>query len=149
MRHEEKRIVSLPEELLEKVEGIAKHVESSHGLPLNADSLKTFLEDRSCVFHSVKVLFDAKPLKEDEYGYMHQVDRDPTKGFVLFLHPDFRDRPELHPALITYQLAVVNFGQNVDPEVAEYLGAKLVGMEVEVYYQHLCELTDSLKGTAT
>lgn len=138
--------MSLPEELQEKIDGIVLHTKSSHGIPLSHERLKGFLEDRACVFHSVKVLFDAKPLKEGEYGYMHQVDRDPAKGFVLFLHPDFKDRTEVHPALISYQLAVVNFGQEVDPDVAEALGAGLTGMNVDEYYEMLCRLTDEVNG---
>jgi hypothetical protein len=141
--------VSLTEEQLLKIKEIAQHVEETHGLPLTAKSLQAFLQDRSCVFHSVKVLFDEKPLKEGEYGYMHRVDADPSKGFVLFLHPDFKNREDLHPALIAYQLALVNFGKDVDPEVAESLGASLVGMEVEAYYQQLCELTDQLSTPKT
>ncbi len=51
---------------------------------------------------------------------------------------------ELWPLLIAYHIPVINYGSIVEPADAELYGATLLGLEVEAYYQALCELTDAM-----
>lgn len=128
----------------EKIAAITSYMEETHGLPLKADQLDNIFQDRGCVFYPVKMVFDADPLKEGEFAYMHQVDRDRNKGFMLYMHPRFKNRPEELPFLVAYHLAVVNFGEEVDAGCAESLGAALMKMEVDPYYDKINELYESI-----
>lgn len=128
----------------EKIAEIISYMEQTHGLPLKSDQLPNIFQDRGCVFYPVKMVYDADPLKDGEFAYMHQVDRDKNKGFMLYMHPKFKDRPEELPFLVAYHLAVVNFGEEVDSDVAEALGAALMKMEVDPYYDKINALYESL-----
>ncbi len=46
--------------------------------------------------------------------------------------------------LIAYHIPVINYGTIVEALDAELFGATLLGLEVEAYYQALCELADAL-----
>ena len=128
----------------EKIAAIISYMEETHGLPLKADQLKNIFQDRGCVFYPVKMVFDADPLKDGEFAYMHQVDKDKNKGFMLYMHPKFEGRPLELPFLVSYHLAVVNFGEEVDSNVAEAFGAALMKMEVDPYYDKVNELYESI-----
>jgi hypothetical protein len=39
---------------------------------------------------------------------------------------------------------VINYGSIVEAEHAELYGATLLGLEVDTYYQALCELADAM-----
>ena len=131
-------------ELSEKIAYIAQYVKDTHGLPLKADKLDAMFQDRGCVFYPVKMVFDADPLKEGEFAYMHQVDLDKNKGFMLYMHPWFKHRSEELPYLVAYHLAVVNFSEDVSAENAEKLGAALMEMEVDSYYDKVNTLFESI-----
>ena len=127
-----------------KIAEIIAYVKDSHGLPLSSDAYQQVLQDRGCVFHPVKMVFDADPLKEGEFAYMHQVDKDRNKGFMLYMHPYFKNRPNDLPYLVAYHLAIVNFPEEPTAEVAEHFGAALMSLEVESYYDKVNQLYESI-----
>jgi len=128
----------------EKISEIADYMRETHGLPLTADKFEAIFQDRGCVFHPVKMVYDKDPLKEGEFAYMHQADKDPSKGFMLYMHPFFKSKPNDLPFLVAYQLAVVNFGEEVSQDVAESFGAALMDMKVDEYYDKVNELFESI-----
>ncbi len=114
------------------------------GLPL--ESLDALLEDRRFVRYPVQVVFDESPLQDGEFAFLQaEKTGSPADGFVLFVHPRFEGNDAILPMLVAYHLVCVNYGEIAGPEAAEAFGAALMGMEVEDYYQELCQFADSLK----
>ena len=108
-------------------------------------SLDALLADRKFVRHPVRLSFDASLLEPGEFAFPAAVSEDdPAAGFVLHVHPAFEGRDEVIPLLVAYQLVCVNYGEIAGHEVAEAFGAALCGMEIEDYYQTICQLADSL-----
>ncbi|MCF6313113.1 MAG: hypothetical protein L3J39_11735 [Verrucomicrobiales bacterium] len=113
------------------------------GLPLEA--LDAIIEDRRFVRYPMQLIFNRDPLKEGEFAYLQAVNQGvPNEGFVLFVHPQFEGNDDILPMIVAYHLVCVNYGEIAGPEAAEAFGAALMGMEVEDYYQQLCQIADSL-----
>ncbi|MBF0198652.1 MAG: hypothetical protein HQL32_13120 [Planctomycetes bacterium] len=136
--------MTIPDAVTQKIDEIIKYVGETHGIPLAWDRMESFLGDRACVFYPVKMVYDADPLQEGEFAYMHQVDKDPGKGFMLYMHSEFKDKHDALPCLIAYHIAVVNFGVDVHYHIAESLGARLMSMDVDDYYNKALSLYESL-----
>ena len=116
------------------------------GVGLGMDSLEVLLNDRKFVRHPVRLAYDAAELESGEFAYPKPVSPDdPSEGFVMYIHPSFEDRHDVIPLLVAYHLVCVNYGEIAGREAAEACGAALCGMEIEPYYQTLCQLADSLK----
>ena len=49
------------------------------------------------------------------------------------------------PALVLYQLVLVNYGEFASAEDAETFGAAVLGISRDEYYQTLCEMADQLR----
>lgn len=114
------------------------------GLPL--ESLDALLEDRRFVRYPVQIVFDADALQEGEFAFIQpKKSGSPAEGFILYVHPNFENNDAILPMLVAYHLVCVNYGEIAGPEAAEEFGAALMGMEVENYYQELCQISDSLK----
>ncbi len=122
------------------IQEIVLYTNDKYKTPLLGKYLLDFLNDRKCVYHRLKMVYDQDPLNEDEFAYMHQVDKNPSKGFMLYMHPVYKDDLEALPYLVLYHIPVINFGNNVTHEVSELFGSRLMNMSVENYYQKLCEL---------
>ncbi|MBL9201141.1 MAG: hypothetical protein JNL39_11570, partial [Opitutaceae bacterium] len=75
---------------------------------------------------------------------------DPEDGFTMHVHPFFAAQPAHIPALVLYQLVLVNYGDFASPEDAEIFGSAVLGISQEEYYATLCELADLVSaGVAT
>lgn len=122
----------------------ALEVRAVYGPELDYATMLRALDDRRFVRYPVHVVFDAEPLQEDEFAFMHQLDADPKEGFVFYLHPHFRGRDADLPLLMAYHLVVVNYGEIAGIEEAERFGAALCGLPVEAYYERVCALADEV-----
>jgi len=115
-----------------------------HGLYIDADEIMRILDDREVVRYPVGVRFDVQPLEPGEFAWPAPLGDHPSKGYCLFINPWFENQPDAWPLLIAYHLPSINYGEIVCHEDAELFGATLLGLDVETYYQALCELVDSI-----
>jgi hypothetical protein len=127
------------------IKKICEYVDETYGEKRDYQQMLKIMSDPACVFHKTKMVFDNAPLMDGEFAHMHRVDKNPSKGFVLYMHPCFKDKIEALPLLMAYHFVVVNFGDNVLHEHAEALGAGLNKLELEDYYDKLCKLCDSIE----
>ena len=124
----------------------ARAVYADGAVGLGMEALEVLLNDRKFVRHPVRLAFDATELESGEFAFPKPVaPNDPSEGFVMYIHPAFEGRHDVVPLLVAYQIVCINYGEIVDHEAAEAFGAALCGMEVDAYYQTLCQLTDSLQ----
>ncbi len=121
-------------------------VRAAYGPLLGWDRLLELLEDRAFVRYPCQIVFDAAPLQSGEVAWPRPSGDSPEDGFTIFVHPGLEDRPNLVPAVVLYQLVVVNYGAFVAEEDAEAFGAAALGMSVDDYYQMLCVLADEVQG---
>lgn len=115
-----------------------------YGLYVDAETIQRMLDDRSVVRYPTTIVFDASPLQPHEFAYPQALGFHPSDGHALCIHPHFKPQREIWPLLVAYHIPVINYGAVVEAEHAELYGATLLGLEVETYYQALCELTDAM-----
>lgn len=128
----------------------ADRIVAAYGVaPTYADFLK-ILDDRQLVPYRVHFVFSDENLQPGEFGFMLAMNgTDPREGFVLYMHPCFRDRTDEIGPLIAYQLVVAfAVGPNgplpVSRIEAERFGARLMGLDEAAFYQQVCDLADSM-----
>jgi hypothetical protein len=116
----------------------------TYGLYIDAEAILRMLDDRKVVRYPVGVRFDAGPLEPGEFAHAEPLGEHPRDGFCLFIHPHFESQRDVWPLLIAYHLVDVSYGEIATAADAELFGATLLGLEVEAYYNALCELADSI-----
>ncbi|HED54420.1 MAG TPA: hypothetical protein ENJ00_09525 [Phycisphaerales bacterium] len=120
----------------------------AHGLLIDAETIIQMLDDPSVVRYPVQIRFDSEPLEPGEFAAPLPLGEHPSAGFCLCIHPFFEQQPEAWPLLIAYHIPSINYGEIVSHEDAEHFGSVLLGLDTETYYQALCELADSIPGSA-
>ena len=115
-----------------------------HGLYIDFDTFKRILDDRKVVRYPTQLVFDADPLEPGQFAHAEQIGERPSEGFRLSIHPYFKSQPDVIPLLAAYHIAPINYGDIAAEPECELFGATLVGLDVEAYYQALCELADSI-----
>jgi len=115
-----------------------------YGPHVDADAILRMLRDREVLRYPTTIEFDAAPLHAHEFACPQPLGFHPSDGFCLFVHPHFKRQPENLPLLVAYHIPSINYGGIVEAEHAELYGATLLGLEVETYYQALCELADGI-----
>lgn len=132
------------EEIHQKIDEIINYVNESYPGRRDLACMQLLLQDRGCLFYHTKMVFDADPLNSDEFAFMHQVDQDKTKGFMLYMHPFFKERADDLPFLMAYHFGIVNFGYHIEAEHAEKFGAGLNRVSVDDYYDKLNVLFEEM-----
>jgi hypothetical protein len=66
----------------------------------------------------------------------------------IYVHPFFAAQLQRLPYLVLYQLVLVNYGDFASPDDAETLGAAVLGLSKDDYYQSLCKIADELADNA-
>lgn len=115
-----------------------------YGPEITWSSLMRILEDRTIVRYPCEIVFDAENLLEGEFAHPVQKAERPDDGFVIYVHPFFAVQPHRVPALVLYQLVVVNYGPFASADDAETFGACALGLSRDEYYEILCEAADEL-----
>ena len=115
-----------------------------YGPSFDLAAIDRLLEDRELVRFPARIEFDAQALMPGEFGWAKPLGDRPSDGFALTLHPSFEEQPEIIPLLVAYHLVSINYLDLATHEEAELFGATLLGMEVDAYYDRLCELVDGL-----
>ena len=122
----------------------AKQIRAKYGPTINYQVLLGILEDRKSIRHPVKIAFTSKGIEPGMFAKTEPVSEDPTEGYTVFLHEQFRDREEVLPALILYQTVIANYGDLATAIDAEIFGAGVLGMDRDEYYELICESADSI-----
>ena len=137
---EEDGRISLRGHIVEK----ATAARLKYGLYVDADAILKMLDDREVTRYPTGLRFDAGFLEPGEFAQALPLGDHPQDGFCIYVHPCFEAQKEIWPLLIAYHLVRVNYGEVAGADEAELYGATLLGLEVETYYQALCELADSI-----
>lgn len=117
-------------------------IHEKYGPRIGWSELCRILEDRAAVRYPCEIRFDPAPLQPGEAAFPVQNGERPEDGFTLHVHPLFMTQLDLVPLVALYQLVVPNYGPFASTEDAETFAAAALGMDVEEYYQTLCDLID-------
>jgi hypothetical protein len=132
------------------IAGKAAEIRAKYGPAIGWRELNLILEDRDCTRYPCEIVFDDKPLRDGEFAHPIARSENPEDGYRMHVHPFFSTQPGQIPALVLYQLVLVNYGDFASPTDAEIFGATVLGLGQEEYYAQLCELADLVSaGIAT
>ncbi|MEW6161243.1 MAG: hypothetical protein AB1813_27755 [Verrucomicrobiota bacterium] len=115
-----------------------------YGPVIGWTQLQQILEDRTLVRYPCEIQFDAEALQSGECVFPKPRGTQPEAGFILCVHPLFATQLSLVPALVLYQLVVVNYGEFATAADAEAFGASALGLEADEFYRRMCEAADQL-----
>ncbi|MEA3290898.1 MAG: hypothetical protein U9Q71_01080 [Pseudomonadota bacterium] len=122
----------------------AEDIRARYGPNIDYPILLRILDDRKSIRFPVEIRFVSDGIEPGLFGKTEPVSDNPSDGYVISLHEHFRDRPDVLPALILYQLVLVNYGDLATALDAELFGAGVLGMDQDEYYALISDLTDSL-----
>lgn len=117
-----------------------------YGPHIGWKELQAILKDTTVTRYPCELVFDAADLGPGEFAHPFSLGEKPEDGFRMQVHPLFMTRLDAVPALVLYQLVLVNYGAFASSDEAETFGAYALGLSKEEYYQQLCEMADSLGG---
>ncbi len=119
---------------------------AKYGPQIGWNQLLRVLEDRAFVRYPCTIAFDESALQPGEFAHPVPNGDKPEDGFTMHVHPFFMTQLEQVPALVLYQLVLVNYGPFASAEDAELFGAAALGLSRDQYYALICELADQLGG---
>jgi hypothetical protein len=134
--------------LNEHVAARGREIHGKYGPHIGWPELRQILEDRACVRYPCEIVFDAGPLEPGEFAHPVAKGERPADGFTMHVHPFFMTQLPQVPALVLYQLVLVNYGEFASPDDAETFGATALGLSRDEYYRTLCEMAGRLCGPA-
>ena len=114
-----------------------------YGPSIGWPELQRILKDRECLRYPCEIVFDSVGLQAGECAHPKAKGERPEDGFTMFVHPRFKSQLANVPALVLYQLVLVNYGEFASAEDAETFGAAALGLGRDEYYAELCALADS------
>jgi hypothetical protein len=117
-----------------------------YGPHIGWKELQRVLQDDQCVRYPCEIVFDTAGLQPGELAHPTPKGDQPADGFTMFVHPCFLTQLARVPALVLYQLVLVNYGDFASPDDAETFGAMALGMSQDDYYAELCTLADQHAG---
>jgi len=124
----------------------AKEIHARYGPVIDYSVVLQILEDRRCIRYPVEIRFDSEGIEPGLFARAEPISENPNDGYVISLHQDFKDRPDVLPALILYQSVLVNYGDLATAADAELFGSGILGLDRDAYYAQIVDLTDALWG---
>lgn len=115
-----------------------------YGPRIGWKELQQLLKDEDCVRYPCEIAFDSAGLQPGELAHPSPKGDQPGDGFTMFVHPLFLTQLGQVPAVVLYQLVLVNYGEFASPDDAETFGAAALGVGKDEYYARLCGLVDDL-----
>ncbi|MBI4658848.1 MAG: hypothetical protein HY735_08395 [Verrucomicrobia bacterium] len=125
-----------------------EEIRAKYGPHIGWNQLQQILGDRAFVRYPCTIVFDAGPLLEGEFAHPVIQGEHPEDGFAIHVHPYFATQSDRVPALVLYQLVLVNYGEFASADDAETFGAAVLGMSKDEYYQAVCGLADEISANA-
>ena len=122
----------------------AKEIRARYGPHIDYPVLLAILEDRKSVRYPVQIRFVSEGIKPGMFARTDPISDDPEEGYVISLHSAFEERHDILPALILYQLVLINYDDLATANDAEIFGSTVLGMDRDAYYEQIVALTDSL-----
>lgn len=117
-------------------------IREKFGPDLGWKELTDLLEERSLVRYPCTIVFDTAGLQAGEMAHPEPLGETPEEGFKIFVHPVLMTRLHDVPAVVLYQLVLVNYGEFASATDAEAFGANALGISTDEYYQKLCDIAD-------
>ena len=125
-------------------------IHAKFGPKIGYQELLRILADRDYTRYPVELVFSAEGLLDGEFAHPFPLGANPEQGFTLRIHPYFSTQLAYVPALVLYQLVLVNYGDFASPSDAETFGAAVLSLSQDEYYDGLCEMADLVsEGVAT
>jgi hypothetical protein len=115
-----------------------------YGPHIGWKELQQILKNDNCVRYPCEIVFDSAGLQPGELANPVPKGAQPGDGFTMFVHPLFMTQLAQVPAVVLYQLVLVNYGVFASAADAETYGAAALGLSKDEYYAHLCSLADEL-----
>ena len=119
-------------------------INRKYGPRIGWAELLRILDDRACVRYPCEIVFDDGPLRDGEFAHPVARGDNPEDGYLMHVHPFFSVEPGLLPALVLYQIVLINYGDFAAPEDAETFGAAVLGLTPDDYYEKLCAASDAI-----
>jgi len=123
-------------------------VNEKYGPHIGWNELQTIMEDRTCVRYPCTIVFDTAGLQAGEMAHPEPLGETPEDGFKIFVHPILMTRLDQVPAVVLYQIVLVNYGEFAAANDAEVFGAHALGISVDEYYATLCGVADLIEEVA-
>jgi len=114
------------------------------GPDIDYPAVLAMLDDRKSTRYPTQIQFVREGIEPGMFAMTQAISDNPDDGYVISIHSDFEDRHDDLPALILYQLVLVNYGDLATANDAEVFGATILDMDREAYYQKIVTLSDSL-----
>ncbi len=130
--------------LRDHIVGRAMQARLRYGLYIDTEAIMRILDDRQVTRYPCGLRYDAAGLEPGEFAHAQPLGDRPADGYCLFIHPALEQQADLLPLVIAYHLVTINYGEIATSDEAELFGATLLGLEVEEYYEALCEIADHL-----
>ncbi|MEW8508506.1 MAG: hypothetical protein AB2598_17565 [Candidatus Thiodiazotropha sp.] len=121
----------------------AKEIRHRYGTDIDYQVVLNMLDDRKSVRYPVQVRFATTGIEPGMFANTQPVSDNPEDGYTISLHSYFEHRHHDLPALILYQLVLVNYGDLATANDAEIFGATVLGMDRDAYYEHITSLVDA------
>jgi len=122
----------------------AREILHRFGPVIDYPTVLKILEDRKSTRYPVTLHFTTDAIEPGMYGMTRAVSENPDDGYIVSLHSALESRHDVLPALILYQLVMVNYGDLATANDAEIFGATILQMDREDYYRHIVDLTNAL-----
>src|SRR4051812_36285724 len=94
-------------------------VHEKYGPEIGWHELQLLLEDRTCVRYPCTIVFDTAGLQDGEIAHPEPISESPEDGFKMYVHPVLMTRLQEVPAVVLYQLVLVNYGEFASPDDGE------------------------------
>jgi hypothetical protein len=122
----------------------AKDIRSRYGTDIDYETLLDILNDRKSTRYPVQLRFSTDNIEPGMFALTEALSENPDDGYVITLHSALEERRDILPALILYQLVLVNYGDLATANDAELFGSTVLDVGREHYYEQIVSLTDSL-----
>lgn len=115
-----------------------------YGTDLTWDVVQRILVDGDFVRFPVQVAFSDEPLQRGEFAIPVPQGETAKDGFVLCIRPCFEGNEAALVPLVLYHIPSINYLDIVTHVEAELFGAAMLGIEIDEYYERVCELADTM-----
>lgn len=122
----------------------AQEIRRRYGPNIDYATVLAILDDRKSTRFPVTLRFATEGIEPGMFAKTDPVSAVPDEGYIISVHSHFERRVELLPALILYQLVVVNYGDLATANDAELFGSTILGIDRDDYYAQIVAVVDAI-----